>query len=187
VISPASPCRFIAIASLLMPLIFIGISIALSNWFNIYRNALSDLGHATRSLAAPIFNFGLSVGGVLIVIMGTKYLFNVSKALGSASILSGYSLILVSVFDEVYGRLHFWVSVLFFITLAILLIIYIAISRELLRRLAALIALIAAIFSWIIHLGYRQPIGAAIPELISIAAITPFYIDITFRKACRIH
>lgn len=185
-ISTVSLCRFIAIASLLMPLIFIGTSIVLSNWFNIYRNALSDLGHATRSSVAPIFNFGLSVGGVLIVIIGTKYLFNVSKALGIGSILSGYSLILVSVFDEVYGRLHFWVSVLFFITLAILLTIYIAISRELLRRLAALVALIAAIFSWIIHLVYRQPVGAAIPELISIAAITPFYIDITFKKACKV-
>lgn len=179
-------CRVLALSSLLVPLLLICISIALSSWFNIYRNALSDLGHATRSSTAPIFNLGLSLGGVLVIVMGVRYFNAISRVLGVAAATSGYSLVLIAVFDEVYGRLHFWVSVLFFITLAALLCIYIAISEGVLRRLSAATALILAISAWVIHLSYRQPPGAAIPELISIAAIAPFYIDIAFKKACRV-
>ncbi|MEM2707195.1 MAG: hypothetical protein QW288_06765, partial [Ignisphaera sp.] len=56
------------LSSIFVPLICIAISIWLSPWFNILDNALSDLGHATRSSVAPIFNFGLSLGGFLIAL-----------------------------------------------------------------------------------------------------------------------
>ena len=114
--------------------------------------------------------------------MGVRYLITASRAMGVGAAISGYSLVLVAVFDEVYGRLHFWVSVLFFISLAALLCIYIAVSKGILQRVSAAIALILALLAWVIHLTFKQPPGAAIPELISIA---PFYIDIAFKKACR--
>ncbi len=185
-VSRSSICISTSIASLLIPLLFIGIAILQSNWFNIYRNALSDLGHATRSIAAPIFNLGLSLGGVLIIVVATHFLINISRALGVTATISGYSLILIAVFDEVYGKLHFWVSVLFFITLAILLCIYIAVFKGLIKRIAAAITLVIAVVAWILHLAAKILPGAAIPELISIIAIAPFYIDTTIKKACRI-
>lgn len=180
-----TPCRAVAVLSLLLPLLFICLSIALSSWFNVYRNALSDLGHATRSSVALIFNLGLSLGGVLIVVMGARYLINTSRAMGMVVAILGYALVLIAVFDEVYGSLHFWVSVLFFISLAILLCIYVATFKGFLRRVSATIALILALLMWVMHLAFKQPSGAAIPELVSIAAVTPFYIDIAFKKACR--
>lgn len=184
--SRSTICMSMSIASLLIPLLSIGIAILQSSWFNINRNALSDLGHATRSIAAPIFNFGLSLGGTLIIVVATHFIINISKALGVVAAISGYSLILIAVFDEVYGRLHFWVSILFFITLAILLCIYIAISRGLIKRIAAVTTLIIAVLIWILHLVVRIPPGAAIPELISIMAIAPFYIETTVGRVCRI-
>ncbi|MCS7112018.1 MAG: DUF998 domain-containing protein [Ignisphaera sp.] len=178
-------CKSLVLASLTLPLLLILISIILSSWFNIYRNALSDLGHATRSSVAPIFNLGLSLGGVLVVVVGANYLTRVSRILGIVAAASGYSLILVAVFDEVYGVLHFWVSVLFFVLLATLLCIYIAVSRGFIERVAAISTLLVAVISWILHLEAGIPPGAAIPELISIAAVAPFYIDAAFRRACR--
>jgi len=46
----------------------IGISIIYSPWFSWQKNALSDLGHSVKSETAPIFNFGLLLTGLLIII-----------------------------------------------------------------------------------------------------------------------
>jgi len=69
------------ISSLAVPLIMIAVSIALSPWFNIVKNALSDLGHATRSSVAPLFNLGLSLGGALTILTAAILITRVSKAL----------------------------------------------------------------------------------------------------------
>ena len=59
-------CRLLPVFSVVVPLFLIMLAIALSGWFNIYDNALSDLGHAVRSNVVPLFNLGLSLGGFLI-------------------------------------------------------------------------------------------------------------------------
>jgi hypothetical membrane protein len=170
------------ISNLAVPLIMITVSIALSPWFNIVKNALSDLGHATRSSVAPLFNLGLSLGGVLAILTATILITRISKALAISICVSGYFLILVAVFDEVYGKLHYWVSVAFFLSLGASLIIYSLISRNTVKRVSALVLLIVAVTSWVLHIYYRIPSGAAIPELISIFAIAPFYIDISLKS-----
>jgi hypothetical protein len=53
----------LSLFSITIPLLFIVISAYLSGWFDLYNNALSDLGHSTESNVAAIFNFGLSLGG----------------------------------------------------------------------------------------------------------------------------
>lgn len=175
--------RYVAVAllSIAIPLLCISISIHLSPWFNLPNNALSDLGHATRSPVAPIFNFGLSLGGFLIAFTAMMVFSEIRKSLAYLGILCSYTLILIAVFDEVYGSLHYWVSVAFFLSLGALLIDYIVIMKSIARKISATVALAIAIISWILHLVYGLPRGAAIPELISVFCVIPFYIDIVLQ------
>lgn len=174
----------IPLASIVIPFICIAISIYLSPWFNIFNNALSDLGHAVNSGVSPIFNFGLSSGGALIIVTATTIMLRYSRALAVSLTLTGYTLILVAVFDEIYnryGRLHFWVSVAFFVSLAISLIIYSITTPRKIKKIISSTLLVIAVISWILHLFYKIPRGAAIPELISIFTVIPFYIDTTLK------
>lgn len=82
----------IPLASIAIPLICIAISIALSPWFSITGNALSDLGHAINSKASPIFNFGLSLGGTLIIVTAITIIIRTSKALAISMSVTGYTL-----------------------------------------------------------------------------------------------
>lgn len=167
----------LAVLSAVFPLAFIALAVTLSGWFNIYNNALSDLGHSTRSNVASIFNFGLSVGGFMVATVGEICALKGSKPIGVTLLFTGFCLVLIAVFDEVYGRLHFYVSVAFFLSIAILLLEYTIVQRSLTRRLLSLSALIIAVLSWVSHLIYGIPRGAAIPELVSIVASLPFYFD----------
>lgn len=170
-------CALLAVLSAAFPLAFIASAALFSGWFNIYNNALSDLGHAIKSSVAPIFNFGLSVGGFMIATVGEVCVLKGSKLIGTTLTFAGFCLVLIAVFDEVYGRLHFYVSVAFFLSIAVLLVEYAILQRSLTRRLLSLLALIVAALSWAFHLIYRIPRGAAIPELVSIIASLPFYFD----------
>ena len=86
-------------------------------------------------------------------------------------------MILVAVFDEVYKGLHFTVSVVFFLSLALFLIAYAVYFKSYLP----LPALGIFISAWILHLAYKVPKGAAIPELVSVFATIPFYIAVVKR------
>ncbi|RLF19402.1 MAG: hypothetical protein DRZ82_05870 [Thermoprotei archaeon] len=164
----------LGLLAFIIPLTFIAVSIIRAPWFSILDNALSDLGHAKRSNVAPLFNFGLSLGGFLVGLVSTYYVSRISKALSITLSLTGYSLILVAVFDEVYGYLHFMVSVLFFMSLAASLIAYAIVKRTILP----IPLLIIGISAWVIHYLYDIPRGVAIPELISIIIVLPFYINL---------
>lgn len=167
----ARKCVIAAAASVLLPLTSIVVASLASGWFNPLNNALSDLGHATRSQVAPIFNWGLSTGGLAIALISFTC-FRKYRLLLAAGIVTGYSLLLVAVFDEIYGHLHFIVSVAFFLSLAFTLTAYAATFRT----LTPLPALAISIAAWILHLGYGIPRGAAIPELVSIILCLPFYL-----------
>lgn len=174
-------CILLTSASVLVPLVSIALAAAMSGWFNVFHNALSDLGHATRSSVAPIFNFGLSVGGLLVSTAATTCAVKKSRLIGLTLAAAGYILVLIAVFDEVYGWLHFYVSVAFFLSIAVLLVEYAFESRGL-RRALAVLATLTGVVSWVLHLAYRIPSGAAIPELVSIAVATPFYVEFMLRK-----
>lgn len=170
-------CPALAASSAAIPLALIAVAALSSGWFNLLDNALSDLGHATRSGVAPLFNLGLSAGGFLMGLAGASCGCRRSRIMGATIAAAGYSLVLIAVFDEVYGRLHFYVSSLFFLLVAVLLAEYAAFSRGALRRASALAALSIGVVAWVLHLAYGIPRGAAVPELISIAAALPFYLD----------
>jgi len=148
--------------------VFIGLSIGLSPSFSWYRNALSDLGHAQKSSAAPIFNFGLLLSGFLITIYSVRSLINYAKYTGISVAFSALMLQAVAAFDEMYGRIHFVVSVLFFVSAGISCIIYFVEKRSVLAIMAFLVGLLAWLTYWF---GVYEA-GVAVPEIISAVAVT---------------
>ncbi len=175
-------CILIMLFSFTIPLLFIFIAIIISNWFDIYNNALSDLGHATRSRVAPIFNIGLSLGAFLLTIFAVSYVKNISRILMILLLFCAFSLNLIAIFDEVYGNLHYWVSVAFFISLTLLLASYGYFMKQM---ILTIIAVIVVGIVWYLHIVYSIPKGAAIPELISIFISIPFLMVFAYRNGCR--
>ena len=168
-------CLALGCTAVGIPLTLTAVAIGLSPWFNVLDNALSDLGHATRSSVAPIFNLGLSLGGFLMGIHAAGYGERHSRVLAWEVIFTGFSMLLIGVFDEVYDRflhLHFWVSAIFFSSLAVFLVTYTVLKRTPLPT----ISLVIEVTTWLLHLSWRMPRGAAVPELVSIAATLPFYL-----------
>lgn len=164
------------LTSIVVPSVFIALSALLSGWFNILDNALSDLGHATKSNVSILFNLGLVLGGFLLY-TNALVVARVEKAYRFLMGFAGFSLALVGVFDEVYGLTHFIVSIIFFITLLSFLVYYSS-RADGWRRNASLVGIIVSIIAWALHFTLKIPRGAAIPELISIVAVTPFYLDV---------
>ena len=174
-------CTTLVASMYAVPLLFIAAAATLSGWFDIYRNALSDLGHATRSNVAPLFNLGLALGAFLVATFALTYSARVSRAVSASLLLMAFTLNLVAVFDEVYRALHSWVSAAFFVSIAVAIATYAAVFREL---LVPSVAVAAGVASWVLHLAYRVPPGAATPELISVALSAPVVARYSTR-ACR--
>lgn len=167
--------RFFAMLGIFGPLIAyicIGISIYLSPDFSWHINALSDLGHAQKSSVAPIFNSGLLLSGFLTALYSVKSLINHAKYTGVMLMFSALMLQAVAAFDEVYGRIHFAVSVLFFVSAGISCLTYSIEKRSILAALSFLAGLLAWMLWWIG--AYRA--GIAVPEIISALAVTSYII-----------
>jgi len=147
----------------LIAIIFIVVSIVLSPWFSWWSNALSDLGHSVDSEVAPLFNFGLLLSGFLTILYSITSFRNHAKYTSYFLVLTGLSLQLVATFDEVYGSLHFQVSVLFFVALGFASISYVIEKRSVL----AVTALIIGFSSWILYGLEIYSAGIAVPETIS--------------------
>jgi len=152
------------------PLILILIAILLSGWFNIWSNALSDLGHATESNVAPLFNFGLAFSGYMLGLLSFKYMIRYNNVKSYLLAVMGFLLLLISVYDEVYGKLHFIVSIAFFTSLIVYLIHDGVYKRSLLPLIFGLLQIVV----WIVKFLYNTPPGLAIPELLSIFLTIPF-------------
>jgi len=168
--------KIYALFGLVGPLIaflFIGVSIAYSPWFRWEKNALSDLGHSVKSGVAPIFNFGLLLTGLLVILYAIGVLVEYAQFTGYSLVIAAFNLQLVAVFDEVYGRLHWAVSLLFFVSMGAASVIY-ALER---RSYAAAIAFVIGLLSWILYWAGIYSAGVAVPETISALAILPWIIS----------
>jgi len=95
-----------------------------------------------------------------------------AKYAGLCLAASAFSLQLVAVFDEVYGRPHTLVSVAFFVLLLLSSLVYAAEERSMLAGASFLIGLSAWMFYWMGLYGG----GIAIPEMISATAATSWVI-----------
>lgn len=148
--------------------IFICLSICLSPSFSWYENALSDLGHSQKSVVAPIFNFGLLVSGFLTAIYASKSLAEYAKYTSISVVFSALMLQSVAAFDEIYGRIHLIVSILFFVSAGISCIIYFLEKRKPL----AIIAFIVGLLAWLLYWANIYRAGIAVPEIISGISVT---------------
>ena len=101
---------------------FIFLAIQTAPWFSWTGNALSDLG--VDGVTASIFNYGLMVTAVIIAAfsMGLKG-FTGSNQVGwigsTLFLLAAVFLFFIGVFPETAGRIHFYFSVAFFVTLSL--------------------------------------------------------------------
>jgi len=111
----------------LIALSTIAIAILLSPGFDWFTNALSDLGHYTRTdlgpyklIGAIVFNGGLIVTGILMLIFTIwflKWTKDISTKIGLIPLLiSLVFLIGIGVLSENFPPFHYWVSVGFFLT-----------------------------------------------------------------------
>jgi len=168
--------------TIVTPFTAIIISAALYPGFSILGNALSDLGHATRSPSAPIFNLGLTVTSFLLAIQSVTYVWRRDHVLALSLLSAAFFLQLVAVYDEVYGvrfdHLHFIVSALFFIAIIGFLILY-AVRKG--TPWAAMAAAVATAV-WIIHFWTDIPPGDAVPELVSVLLFIPFYAKLVLEE-----
>jgi hypothetical membrane protein len=88
-------------------------------------------------------------------------------------IIASYFLILIGTFDEIYGFLHFLVSLIFFIMLAFAAL---AFSYESKKSYPILVTLIIGI-SWALNMSGIWKCGAAVPEMISVLASLVWFTD----------
>ncbi len=157
--------RNYALLGILAPLVaifFIAASIILSPWFSWGSNALSDLGHSSRDVA-PLFNFGLLLCGFLMILYSFTSFRKHAKYTSYVLLVTGLTLQLVAAFDEVYGSLHFLVSVLFFAALGFASLSY-GVEK---RSVLAFVALAVGAVSWILYGLDMYSAGIAVPETVS--------------------
>ncbi len=167
-------CYLRGVAALVIALLSISYSIAFSPWFNLLDNALSDLGDFSRSNVAYVFNFGLFLSGIFIVIYALIDVLKFNSMLAYLMEIAGSFLLLIGILNESYGYIHFAVSAFFFASLALLLIAFSKIFKTAIPVLTCLFLIVL----WIIHLSFDIPKGAAIPEILSIVSIVPWYLKL---------
>lgn len=158
--------RYYALSGIFGPLIAylsIAVSIVFSPWFSWERNALSDLGHSVKSGVASVYNLGLLVAGFLLIVYAATVFKEHAKYTSVFLVISSFMLQLVATFDEVYGLLHFAVSLLFFILIGVSSIVY-AVER---RSSFAGVMFIVNFGSWILYGMRIYHAGIAVPETIS--------------------
>ncbi len=161
----------------LVALAAIIVSISISPWFDWFDNALSDLGNYDNGIvAAIIFNAGLVVTGVLVawfVVWLLRRTSDVFTKVGFAIFLvSTIGLLLIGVFSENAGRIHFFVSVLFFFSFPFAMW---TIGLSWLRfpglRWFAVLSIVEpfeSFYLWWITFGRTAPwTGVAIPEILT--------------------
>lgn len=172
--------RAFALLGIVGPLvayISIGVSIVLSPWFSWETGALSDLGHSVKSGVSPIFNLGLLLAGFLVMVYTVTVFKRHAKYTSLFLVVSALSLQLIAMFDEVYGFLHFVVSVLFFVSIGFASITY-AFER---KSYLAVGAFIIGLISWLLHGTQIYTAGVAVPETISSVAAVLWIIHSAYK------
>jgi len=164
----------IGIAAPAITLVCIFLAVGSSFGFSWTDNALSDLG-VMCSGTATVFNTGLVLGGILFALFTVGLVMYVGKdmvGIAASAILfvACLSLIAIGVFNETFGQVHLAVSVTFFVTMSLSLLVFVAAFwREGKRRLSMFtlaLALIAALV-WILEVTIQFVQGVAIPEAVS--------------------
>ena len=157
------------IATPILSLTLVFVSVAMSPWFSWHANALSDMG---VSATPNPFNFGLIAGGLLYIVfaIGLWKWISVDSSVATigkvALMLGSIALPLIGVINEDFDRLHYIVAATYFLAtpLGYLLIGAVMLKRgEQVPGLLTIAAGIAAILA--ITLVPHQKI--AVPEILA--------------------
>lgn len=99
-------------------LTLIFISIAMSPWFSWHDNALSDMGVSATSNP---FNVSLFIGSLMYFVFAIGFLrwyglrSRLAKIAAVALVAGGVGLLSIGIFTEQAGRIHYYVSALYFL------------------------------------------------------------------------
>ena len=183
------------IASPIIGILMVLLSIYFSPWFSWQENALSDLGveqSGGTQIAIYLFNIGMIIAGSLIalfVVLTRSILASNRRNKIAYAILfiGGINLALVGIFTENIPMVHRTVALMYFVTTPISLMIIgsgkIASDRtfglfSIGAGAVALVVILGLVFSTLgIPIGEIYPEGAAIPEFIE-AVILGIWIGI---------
>jgi len=167
----------------IIALISISLAILHAPWFNWKINALSDLG--VSGVSAIFFNSGLIIGGIFTSIfgLGLKEILpnGVLSRIGRVIlVLDSITLCTIGIFPETAGRIHFYVSVVFFVLLPIsLLLIGTDFMRERTKRKKGMLMITSGLFTVFIWSFPWK--GAAIPEILAALTISLWSITLGFK------
>jgi len=167
------------IAGVLIALIFFSslyYSIMFVDWFDWRKNALSDLGNSAKSEVAAQFNFGLLLVGLLMILLALNYVRRSSRISWILFAVSGFLLQMIAAFDEVYGRLHFLISVAIFACMGLTILVDSIELRS--KAILSIFALYA--FIWPLYLLIKTSTGiltrAAVAEVSSVILFMAYFI-----------
>lgn len=147
----------------LMVYLSIAVSLIASPWFNWETNALSDLGHATTSNSASIFNLGLLLSGFFLMLYALTAFKKHAKYSSICLLVSAFLVQLLATFNEAYGQLHYMLAVPHFVMLSVTSIVYTVEKKS----KAALATFLIVMFSWLLYALNIFNIGVAVPETTS--------------------
>ena len=153
-------------------LTLIFVSIALSPWFSWHDNALSDMG---VSATPNPFNAALLIGGLLYFVFAIGFLrwqglrSRLAKIAAVALIAGAIGLLLIGIFTENAGRIHYYVSALYFLATPLA---YVLFGIDWLRhgeKLLGLLTIAAGITAFLMIAAVPHK-RIAVPEIL--AAVT---------------
>ncbi|MCQ5377430.1 MAG: hypothetical protein NO516_05200 [Candidatus Methanomethylicia archaeon] len=142
-----------------------------SPWFRWNSNALSDFGHVGRGGVAAIFNGGLAVSGLLMVVYALAFLRPHAKYTSYSLAAAGFGVQLAATFNESFGLLHIAAALFVFSMIFTTSVVYFFErgSRVSLLSVTALIPLALMVRP---SIGY----GIAILEVAAGLAFAPWFI-----------
>jgi len=151
---------------------FILASIALSPWFNIYDNALSDLGNiVTNGWVGYVYDVGLVVAGTLVlvfaVLLSRESRDRKTLVWAVPLMIAAFDLAMVGVFSENTGHIHGVVSEIFFLMIVVAMLAYSYVSWPLGSPRIGGVALAFGILSAFIWFSSWPWSGIAIQESVT--------------------
>lgn len=181
-ISKMSRPMMIGLFGPFIALVCIIVAILLSPGFDWYVNALSDLGHYTRTDLGPyklvgaiVFNSGLIVTGLLMLYYALWFVRRTTDTATKIGflplVISLFFLVSIGIFSENFGELHYWVSVGFFLTFPFSMwligLVWLRFARLRWFCVLSLIIPFLSVFMWADYLNGTSIWQQAIPEIIT--------------------
>ena len=151
---------------------FIIASVFLSPWFNVYDDALSDLGNTVSNGAVGyVYNAGLVLAGALIfayAVLFSRRIHDRRVLVWSIPLmLAAVDLAMVGIFSENTGHIHGVVSEVFFLMIVVTMLTYSYVSWPLGSARIGAVALFFGILSAIIWFVAWPWSGVAIQESVT--------------------